>query len=269
MSASEAAMTDAPPATILVVDDDPLSRTLQARLLGLLGHRAEVVASPLDALEVALGGQVDGMLLDLGMPELDGFALIEQLRAKESSLGRRPLPVIAVTGYAAHLDRLRCLMAGFNDHLTKPIDVGALGEALARHVAARCRDAARHSDAQRVEDAARRLAQVKPGDNGFGPTLLETFAMRSGQLIEEITQAQALNDGAAMRHALKALRSSAEFMGATGMAGLCARLQASLDGGGDGERDALIKNLSEEHLLVLTLLLRAPRAGAARESMAA
>ncbi|MDZ7651852.1 MAG: response regulator [Burkholderiaceae bacterium] len=253
-------------ACVLVVDDDPLSRALQARLAGLLGYRARVASDAAQALDIALDGSVDAMLLDLGMPEVDGFTLLERLRASERQRGLAALPVIAVTGYAAALDRLRCLMAGFNDHLAKPIEVGALDAALARNLPLSARPLAPANDAARVEAAARRLAQARPGDARFGPTLLETFAMRSGQLIEQITQAHAAGDAVALAQSLKALTTSAEFMGAVGLATLCDSLRTAVaadESAGTSARTAmLVQSLADEHQSVLTVLLRAARDGA-------
>ncbi len=250
-------------ACVLVVDDDPLSRALQARLAGLLGYRARVAGDAEQALDMALDGTIDAMLLDLGMPEVDGFTLIERLRASERQRGLAALPVIAVTGYAAALDRLRCLMAGFNDHLAKPIEVGALQAALTRNLPQSARPPAPANDAARVEAAGRRLAQARPGDARFGPTLLETFAMRSGQLIEEITRAHAAGDAAALAHSLKALTTSAEFMGASGLAALCESLRTAVAAGepaGQSARAALlVQSLADEHQSVLTVLLGAAR----------
>lgn len=253
---------DRPPARtyrLLVVDDDPLSRSLQSRLLGLLGHRALATSAPEEALETALGGDIDGMLLDLGMPRIDGFTLLQQLRERERALGRRPLPVIAVTGYAAASDRLRCLMAGFNDHLSKPIDIAALDAALLRHLPPQAGGGdGPVSDAQRVEATAKRLAQAKPSDRGFAPTLLEAFAMRSGQLIEEASRAFARGDAPAAAEAVKTLRASADFMGATGLVGLCERLQAAPPTDA-ALCAALMHELEEEHQSVLVLLLQSAR----------
>jgi CheY-like chemotaxis protein len=250
-------------ACVLVVDDDPLSRALQARLAGLLGYDARVASDAAQALDIALEGSIDAMLLDLGMPEVDGFTLLERLRAGERQRGLAALPVIAVTGYAATLDRLRCLMAGFNDHLAKPIEVGALKAALARNLPLSARPPAPANDAARVEATARRLALAKPGDARFGPTLLETFAMRSGQLIEEITRAHAAGDAATLTQALKALTSSAEFMGASGLAALCDSLRAAVavgESAGESARTALlVQSLADEHQSVLAVLLRAAR----------
>jgi two-component system, sensor histidine kinase and response regulator len=242
--------------SILVVDDDPISRSLQSRLLGLLGHRARVVERPADALDLALTDGFDAMLLDLEMPEIDGFALLASLRDKEARLGRRPLPVIAVTGYAASIDRMRCLMAGFNDYMPKPLDVNALEASLARNLPPLHAVGPLDSDALRVEAAARRLAQAKPSDASFAPTLLEAFAMRSGQLIEEISIAHAAHDAAALKHAVQSLRASADFMGATGLAALCDQLQAAVTDQSPERTAALVRSLSDEHQSVLVVLLR-------------
>ena len=244
---------------ILVVDDDPLSRSLQARLVGLLGFGVRVATSATEALDIALDQGIDAVLLDLGMPEVDGFTLLARLRVLERQRQTSPLPVIAVTGYAASLDRVRCLMAGFNDHLSKPVEVGALRATLQRHLPATARAPLPNSDALRVEAAARRLAQVKPDDARFAPTLLETFAMRSGQLIEEITQAQAQDRGSGLLHAAQALQKSAEFMGATSLAALCERLRAAADSRDRTRVDALVRDLADEHQSVLGVLLLGAR----------
>lgn len=250
-------------ARILVVDDDPLSRSLQTRLVGLLGHRALAVERPADAVDLALAGEADLMLLDLSMPEIDGFALLAQLREQEAQRGSAPLPVLAVTGYAAQTDRVRCLMAGFNDHLSKPVDVGTLKAAIDRCLPASTRHAAGtdtgSNDAQRVEATARRLANARPDDRQFGPTVLEAFALRSQNLLEDLQQAAAEGDAAELEHAAVALNASAEFMGAGNMAALCSALQAAAARGDFDRVSALLDSLAAEHATVLSVLLARSR----------
>ena len=121
---------------VLVVDDDPLSSAFQSHLLSLLGHQARVLNDAESALQTAYARGCDLMLLDLGMPHPDGFEILRRLREFEAANDAPPLPVIAVTGYASESDRLRCLMAGFTDHLAKPIQarhlLEVLGDVLAR-----------------------------------------------------------------------------------------------------------------------------------------
>ncbi len=252
-----------PPALprVLVVDDDRISRNLQGRMLALLGYSAVETDDADLALELATQGTVDAMLLDLGMPEVDGFALLRALREEELRQQRCPLPVIAVTGYSADTDRLRCLVAGFQEHLPKPVDGPTLG-ALLQRLLTNAPSASTDSDAQRVLATAQRLARMKPQDATFAPNMLETFAMRAGQLVEDVLAHTAARDAAALQSTADALRSSAEFMGASQLAGT-ARTLATHAANGDWAAAALTAaQLPAAHEAVLTILLGV-RAGTA------
>ena len=255
----------APPASaaglrLLVVDDDPLSTGFLSHLSALLGHACTVELRPERALEAAASGDFDVALLDLEMPQMDGFELLRRLRENEQRAGRPPLPVIAVTGYIAESDRLRCLMAGFNEHLGKPIHVGALGAAL-HTIAARqgqSPPAAEPSDAQRLRDTVQRLSNMKPGERDFAPSVIETFALRSAQLIEALQEALRVADGGAWHNAANALAASAEFLGATRLARMSREL-AGLDVAASHALEQRLHAIESEHQAVLTVLFARPR----------
>jgi CheY-like chemotaxis protein len=82
--------------------------------------------------------QVDVLVSDLGMPGMDGFALIQHWRARERELGRGPVPAIALSGYARVQDAVRAREAGFSQHLAKPVDSTALALAISRIKAVDC-----------------------------------------------------------------------------------------------------------------------------------
>jgi PAS domain S-box-containing protein len=111
------------PRRVLVVDDNPDSTHSLAALVTLLGHEVETAADGLEACEVAERLHPDVVLLDLGMPRLDGFAAAERIRA--TPWGSRAL-LVAQTGWGREADRRRTAEAGFDHHLTKPIDPAAL-----------------------------------------------------------------------------------------------------------------------------------------------
>jgi len=134
---SSSSSASPPAARVLVVDDDPLSGSLQAHLALLLGHTATIEHDAERAVELALSGNFDLILLDLGMPKVDGFEALRQLREREAKSERAPLPVIAVTGYSSESDRLSCLMAGFNEHLSKPVQAASLASAIERALGSR------------------------------------------------------------------------------------------------------------------------------------
>jgi PAS domain S-box-containing protein len=117
---------------VLVVDDNPDSTDSLAALITLLGHDVETAADGLEACEVAERVRPDVVLLDLGMPGLDGYGTAERIRA--TPWGARTL-LVAQTGWGREADRRRTAQAGFDYHLTKPIDPAALrrilGEAAA------------------------------------------------------------------------------------------------------------------------------------------
>ena len=245
---------------LLVVDDDPLSTRFLAHLSALLGHACAVETQPERALALAGRGEFDVLLLDLDMPQMDGFELLRRLRRAEQDGGRAPLPVIAVTGYVAESDRLRCLMAGFNEHLGKPIHVSALGAAL-QTLASRQGQAGTgigQSDAQRLRDTVQRLSSMKPNERDFAPSVIETFALRSAQLIETLQGALHAADAAAWRNAAQALSASAEFLGATRLARMSQDL-ATLDPAGAGNLDQRVQAIESEHQAVLTVLFARPR----------
>ena len=114
---------------VLLVDDEPDARDVVSAALEELGAKVDSVPSAADALASLHRRGADVLVADIGMPEEDGYSLIHKIRELEGALGR--LPAIALTAYAGDADRLRALEAGFQIHLPKPIDPGALAEAVA------------------------------------------------------------------------------------------------------------------------------------------
>jgi protein-histidine pros-kinase len=252
-------------ARVAVVDDDPLSSAMQAHLVTLLGHSAIVETDPEQAVERALVGQFDLILLDLGMPGLNGFEALRRLRQREAIEKRAAVPVIAVTGYASEPDRLRCLMAGFADHVSKPIHAEALDaavrRALSRHVETAPASAAneRESDADRLRATVKRLSDVKPQDHGFGPTVMESFALRSQQLIESMRQALHEHDAEQLVRNARAMKSSAEFLGVHRLAAMCAELEQLMLAQRLNAAEQALQDIEHEHQVVLTVLFESAR----------
>ncbi len=110
---------------ILLVDDEPDTREFQAFLLEQSGAKVTAVASGLEALQVLDRSVPDVLVSDLGMPDMDGYMLIEQIRSRSPSHGGA-IVAIALTAYAAEVDRLRAIGAGFQTFLTKPVEAETL-----------------------------------------------------------------------------------------------------------------------------------------------
>ena len=106
---------------ILVVDDEADARTLTRRVLEEFGAEVLTVGSAVDALEaVDADGELSVVVSDIGMPENDGYELITRMRAMPGSAGR--IPAVALTALARDEDRKRTLLAGYQVHISKPVD---------------------------------------------------------------------------------------------------------------------------------------------------
>jgi two-component system, sensor histidine kinase len=114
----------AQPCQVLIVEDNADSRELLAMLLERQGHEVYAAEDGLSGVELAIDKRPDILLVDIGLPGLDGYGVAQQVR---KALGR-DVYLIALTGYGQPEDRRRALDAGFDDHYTKPLDVSAIDQ---------------------------------------------------------------------------------------------------------------------------------------------
>ncbi len=122
------------PLEVLVVEDNAVNQKLIAKLLERLGCQVRVASSGSSALSLYTDYRFDLILMDCQMPEMDGYETTALIRQKES--GRRRTPIVALTANVMENDLERCLEAGMDAYLTKPIDLMKLRETLEEHGAA-------------------------------------------------------------------------------------------------------------------------------------
>jgi CheY-like chemotaxis protein len=118
----------APPRRVLIVDDNEDAANSLAMILKLGGHDTASAYTAVDALQRAADFRPDVVLLDIGLPEMDGYEVAQKMRELP---GLRDIRLVAVTGYGRSDDRLRARDAGFDDHLTKPVEFAVLERTLA------------------------------------------------------------------------------------------------------------------------------------------
>src|SRR5688572_15670873 len=112
---------------VLIVDDVVANRLLAQALLRRFGHAYEVATSGLEAIEKTSAGRFDVVLMDVEMPDIDGMEATRRIRER---LGAASPRIIAITANALPGDRERCLAAGMDDYLSKPIQLEALRVAI-------------------------------------------------------------------------------------------------------------------------------------------
>lgn len=115
--------------TVLIAEDNAVNRELLRELLELRGYRVLEACDGQEALHVIEQAQPELLLLDIGMPIMDGFAVIRRIRENPRLAG---LPVVAVTAYAMRGDREKILNSGFDGYLSKPVNARSLSEELNR-----------------------------------------------------------------------------------------------------------------------------------------
>jgi two-component system, sensor histidine kinase and response regulator len=130
---------------ILLAEDNQVNQRLATRLLEKRGHQVTVAGNGQEAVEVAEKNAFDLVLMDLQMPEMDGFEATAVLREREKESGMH-LPVIALTAHALKGDRERCLEAGMDGYLTKPIRPQELDTALEVYTARKSGQPAREPE---------------------------------------------------------------------------------------------------------------------------
>jgi CheY-like chemotaxis protein len=125
------------PLAVLLAEDGAVNQLLVKRLLEKAGHTVTVVDTGAKAVEAVACTHYDVVLMDIQMPEMDGFEATISIRAREMN-GRRRVPVIALTAHAMEGDRERCLAAGMDGYISKPIRPDVLFASLAEHIGTPC-----------------------------------------------------------------------------------------------------------------------------------
>jgi len=220
-------------ARLLVVDDHPVNREVLVRQLALLGLAADTAEDGNEALKAWARGRYAAVLADLHMPVMDGFDLTRQLRSAEAENGCARTPVVAVTANAMRGEEERCLAAGMDAYLAKPVAVDRLRATLERWLP--IGDGAAPAAARDGAAIDRNvLAAWLGGDRAGIEELLKKFrdsAIDSEQAINAAWRAADLAGLAAAAHRLK---GAAQAVGAN-------RLGAAADGleqaGKAGDRD--------------------------------
>jgi CheY-like chemotaxis protein len=220
---------------ILVAEDNLINQKVAANLLGKLGHEATVVGDGRQALTALALGRYDLVLMDVQMPELDGFGAVAEIRALEAESGLHQ-PIVALTAHAMKGYLERCLEGGFDGYLSKPIRIEQLAGAIEAHVSRGVLEQVRPpaSPSLSREEVApfdRAVAlDSTGGDESLFAEIAAIYLEESPQQLAEI--GAALGDAAALARAAHVLKGAAASFSADAVVEACDSLEAM---GRDGD----------------------------------
>ena len=208
------------PLKILVAEDTPFNQKFITRLLGRWGHTAVIVGDGRKAVTAVSEDRYDLILMDVQMPEMDGFEATARIREFEEKTGGHT-PVIAMTAHAMKGDRERCLAAGMDDYVPKPISSEALLNAIRTLVPERSGpNKEKSAVAENTQPLFDREALLKAFDNDwdFLKEVLDMFVADYPEMLKNIHAAIQAGDAPALQrtaHALKGMLGNFQVETAT------------------------------------------------------
>ena len=247
---------------ILVVEDNPVNQLVAVGLLEALGYVATTAGDGVDALAILRTEEFDAVLMDVQMPRLDGYATTRAIRAGETDGVR--LPVIAMTAAAVEGERERCLAAGMDDFLTKPVDPRSLATMISHwigddaprtHQTRRAPRSVPPVDAHDRDDdvtsmlALDRLDELRdldPGNTTYLDRAIGNFMRNTPETLVAIRAAAADRDAAELKHLSHKLAGGALNLGVNRAGRTAQEIELVADSGSTDGTDELIERLAQD-----------------------
>jgi len=230
------------PLRILLAEDNPINQHLAVRLLQKRGHEVVVAADGMQTLKAIENENYDLVLMDVQMPSMDGLEVTRRIREREKS-GARRLPIIAMTAHAMKGDRERCLEAGCDGYVSKPIQAAELFRVMASTLSSEAGPALPRFDL----DAA--LEHVD-GDRTLFIELARLFQADCSRLQAELRQALAEKNTLQLRRIAHTLKGAAGHVGASQIASTALALEQLGDAAAFEAAAPLAKALDDQLALV-------------------
>ncbi|MGA3007803.1 MAG: response regulator [Opitutaceae bacterium] len=238
----------------LVVEDNFVNQKVAQRQLEKLGHRVEVANNGARALEMLALQKYDVVIMDCQMPILDGYETTRCIRAGQVPNLDRRVPIIALTAYAMESDRQKCLAAGMNEFISKPIRYEELKASIERVLAKPMREASSqvgaHSSAGFVVlDLAQfeRLTGLQDEDDPrFLANLIDLFLRETPKRIRDLAACATKGDARATRQLAHTVKGACDNFGGRALQALCLEIEECARAGNLKKAAALIGRLEPE-----------------------
>jgi two-component system, sensor histidine kinase and response regulator len=217
---------------ILLVEDNKMNQLVASKMLAKLGFSFDIANHGGEAVAALAANSYDAVLMDCQMPEMDGYEATAEIRRIEG--GDRHTPIIAMTAAAMAGDRERCLAAGMDDYISKPVRPEAIDAVLARWIrpAPLSTDAAPsagtlHAEPEVIDRS--QLEVLRSLDDGEGAVLaeiIEEYLTQTAAGRDELVRVLAEGDPGGLERAAHALKGASANVGAARLADLCAQMEA-------------------------------------------
>jgi len=246
------------PLRILLAEDNLMNQTLATGILSKLGHSVTIANNGQEAVEACKSGQFDVVLMDIQMPIMDGFSATAAIRDYEAKTGVST-PIIAMTAHALKGDRERCLAAGMDDYLSKPIrsrQLAAMLNSLTHRSETTSRtaeDIGAAPSAVPLVDWAAALDGVD-GDRPLLKSVIEVFLTESSQLLQEVQLGALMQNPEKLRSSAHSLKGAMLGVGAFVTSELAQQLEIQAAGGDMNSLDPLLKRLERHYDQIKTEL---------------
>ncbi|HET9209544.1 MAG TPA: ATP-binding protein [Thermoanaerobaculia bacterium] len=218
------------PLSILLAEDHPVSRRVTAGLLAHLGYEADLAGHGLEVLAALESRRYDVILMDVQMPGIDGLEVTRRIR-RELPANRQPR-IVALTAHAMSGDRERCLEAGMDGYLSKPVQIAALEAAL---VAASLLDGTTLDQLRNLRDG-----------EGLVATLIQTFLATSAADLAAVRQGAEESRWTEVGATVHRLAGSSAVLGALHVSAACRAIEERLRAARTDELGALVARLGQE-----------------------
>jgi two-component system, sensor histidine kinase and response regulator len=245
-----------PRGRILLAEDNLVNQRVATKMLERLGYHVDVAADGAEAVEAATSSNYAAVLMDVQMPEMDGYEATREIRRREGDARRTP--IIAMTAHAMQSDREEALEAGMDEHITKPVKADVLREVLERHI-----EGAPQKDGAEASTLTQRGATLEEAaldysvldhlrslqgeeDPHLLKDLIEMFLEDTEERLGKLREAVREEGSEQLSHQAHSLSGSSANTGAPTMARISKELERAGDSGNLGKASELLGTLEQE-----------------------
>ncbi len=243
---------------LLLAEDNAVNQKVATRTLEKLGYYVDTVANGAEAVEKLHNGLYDAILMDCQMPEMDGYAATREIRRREG-VGPRAI-IIAMTASAMSGDRERCLAAGMDDYVTKPVRSEELQKTLQRHLVkdAQARLAAPGETSVDLASDAELVGRIKELEREVGSAamqeLIGDFLSETARSLDKLQNAIRSSDSSVALETLHTMVDCSANVGAVRLAEMCARLELAIQRGDPQDCAPVLFQLADAYRSIATEL---------------